>query len=107
MVKKKNSLTDALKLATAVFVSIPFLATTTMAAPCKRAKKTDIRGTKTGVRFSQPGLRAKDPKKRIHKPGVRAMPGARPTETGVRLSPKDAYKASDQQKLPAPVIQVK
>lgn len=105
-IQKKN-LVDSLKLATTLFVSVPFLAGTSMATAERRVKKTDIRDTKTGIRFSQPGLRVKSPKKRFKKTGIRAVPDTRPNETGLRSKPTGTVKAPDRNTPEAPVTQVK
>lgn len=103
MITRNKKVTDALKKATVLFVSIPFLAITAMAAaPKRRAKTTGKRIMKTGKRISKPEQGTKSPGKRLNQPKVeqkkldiRALPGKRIEKKGAHFVPKSKSNNSD------------
>ena len=114
MITRNKKVTDALRKATVLFVSVPFLAITAMAAaPMRRAKPTEKRIMKTGKRISKPKEGSRSPGKRLNQPkaeqkklDVRALPGKRIEKNGVHFVPKAKSKNADSPVVAALVRKV-
>ena len=114
MITENKRVTDALKKATVLFVSIPFLAITALAAtPGRRAKPTGKRLMETGKRISKPKQGARSPGKRFNQPKVeqkkldiRVFPGKRIEKKGAHFVPKPKSNNSDSLMVAALVRKV-
>lgn len=114
MITRNKKVADALKKATVLFVSVPFLSITAMAAaPRRRLKPTEKRIMKTGKRISKPKEGTKSPGKRLNQPkaeqkklDIRALPGKRIEKKGVHFVPKSKSNNSDSPVVAALVRKV-